>query len=129
MADFTARENVELILRAGGRSGADAAALAAAALDRVGLEGLHARFPRELSGGQAQRVGIARAVAGDRPLILADEPTGSIDQRTSLGIFELLRSLADEGRSIVLSSHDPRAGEFAHRALHLADGVLEPAAA
>lgn len=127
--DLTAHENVQLILRAAGRAGDESRMLAGEALDRVGLAGLHDRYPRELSGGQAQRVGIARAVAGDRPVILADEPTGSVDHRNSIEIFELFRSLADDGRSIVLSSHDPQVRDIAHRAFDLTDGVLEPVTA
>lgn len=123
--DFTARENVELVLRAAQLGGANPAQCARDALNQVGLDGLEDRYPRELSGGQAQRVGIARAIAGDKPVILADEPTGSVDRRTSDEIFSTLRKIVDDGRAVLLSSHDPRAHEFASRSYHLVDGHLE----
>lgn len=122
--DFTARENVELVLRASGLGGGDPKSVALDALRQVGLEGLGDRFPRELSGGQAQRVGIARALAGGKPFILADEPTGAVDRRTSDEIFSLLREIAAAGRAVLVSSHDPLARQYATRAYRLEDGRL-----
>ena len=126
IADFTARENVELILRVRG-FGSRSRTMATEALERVGIAHLQGRYPRQLSGGEAQRVGIARAIAGDRALLLADEPTGQLDRRNSQLVFELLRELAEdgEGRTVVLSSHDPTAKEYAHRSCELVDGHLE----
>ena len=79
-----------------------------------------------MSGGQAQRVGIARAMAGGKPIILADEPTGAVDRRTSTEIFSLLKGIAGSGRAVLVSSHDPLARQFATRAYRLEDGRLEP---
>ena len=128
IADFTARENVELILRVRG-FGSRSRTMATEALERVGIAHLQGRYPRQLSGGEAQRVGIARAIAGDRAILLADEPTGQLDRRNSQLVFELLRELAEdgEGRTVVLSSHDPTAKEYAHRSCELVDGHLEGA--
>lgn len=93
IVDFTVRENVELILRVRG-FGSRSRVMAIEALERVGIAHLQDRYPRQLSGGEAQRVGIARAIAGDRPILLADEPTGQLDRRNSQMVFELLRALA-----------------------------------
>ncbi len=123
--DFTSRENVELVLRAAGLGALDPAREARAALAQVGLEGLEDRHPRELSGGQAQRVGIARAIAGGKPLLLADEPTGAVDRQKSTEIFHLLKEIADSGRAVLLSSHDPAARDQASRSYTLVDGRLE----
>ena len=126
IVDFTVRENVELILRVRG-FGSRSRVMAIEALERVGIAHLQDRYPRQLSGGEAQRVGIARAIAGDRPILLADEPTGQLDRRNSQMVFELLRALAEDekGRTVVLSSHDPTAKEYAHRSCELVDGHLE----
>lgn len=124
--DFTARENVELVLRASGLRDKDPRETSIDALRQVGLEELSDRFPREMSGGQAQRVGIARAMAGGKPIILADEPTGAVDRRTSTEIFSLLKGIAGSGRAVLVSSHDPLARQFATRAYRLEDGRLEP---
>lgn len=126
IADFTARENVELILRVRG-FGSRSHAMAVEALEKVAIGHLQGRYPRQLSGSEAQRVGIARAIAGDRPILLADEPTGQLDRRNSQMVFELLRNLAEDGggRTVVLSSHDPTAKDYAHRSCELVDGHLE----
>jgi ABC-type lipoprotein export system ATPase subunit len=120
--EFTALENVALPLEAQGASSEDAFTQAAGELARVGLAGLGKRLPGELSGGQRQRVGIARALTGERRILLADEPTGSLDSQATLDLFKLVRALCDGGTLAVVCSHDPRCQEFADVVYEMADG-------
>jgi putative ABC transport system ATP-binding protein len=91
----------------------------------VGLADRASHYPRQLSGGQEQRVGIARAIVTDPTLLLCDEPTGDLDRRSGDEILELLQVLNREyGKTIVMVTHDPRAAERAARTLHLEKGVL-----
>lgn len=122
--EFTALENVALPLEALGASFKDASSQAATQLARVGLAGLGDRLPRQLSGGQRQRVGIARALVGDRRILLADEPTGSLDSKASLELFALIRALCDGGTVALVSSHDPRCQEYADVVYEMVDGRL-----
>jgi putative ABC transport system ATP-binding protein len=118
----TAIENVELPMiyadREIGRS------RAAAMLARVGLAHRERHFARELSGGEQQRVAIARALINDPALILADEPTGNLDESAGAGVMGLLHDLNDEGRTIVLVTHDDAVASHARRVLMIRDGVL-----
>src|SRR5690606_39286842 len=99
------------------------------ALRSVGLEERMHHFPRQLSGGQEQRVGIARAIATDPTLILADEPTGDLDARAATEILDLLQRLNEEFRkTIVMVTHDPQAARRAGRTVHLEKGALLEAA-
>jgi putative ABC transport system ATP-binding protein len=92
------------------------------------LTGLEGRYPSEISGGQKQRVAFARALAGDPPVILADEPTANLDSKTGKEVLGLLKRLAVEtGKAVVIISHDPKAEELAHRVVFLEDGRLKPA--
>lgn len=120
--EFTAIENVTLPLEALGVGPTDAAGQAAIQMARVGLEGLEDRLPSQLSGGQRQRVGIARALVGDRRILLADEPTGSLDSAASVELFALLRELCDGGALAVVCSHDARCPEFADTVYEMVDG-------
>lgn len=123
VAQFTARENVEIILRCQGDSSPRESALEL--LDAVGVADLADRLPGAMSGGQRQRVGVARALAGDRPFLLCDEPTGSLDSANSAALFERLAHLADEKKvGCLIASHDPLAEKFAHRVLRMRDGVI-----
>jgi putative ABC transport system ATP-binding protein len=101
-----------------------AQAQAAHWLERVGLEGRLQALPSQLSGGELQRVGIARALTGDPKLILADEPTGNLDSARSSEIVELLHSIAHEGKAVLLVTHDVEAAQVADRRLTLRDGKL-----
>lgn len=93
----------------------------------LGLEGRLSSLPHELSGGQMQRVSIARAVAGGQPLLLCDEPTGNLSQKAGREVIEILRRLRDEdGRSVLLVTHNPRDAAYADRVLFLVDGELAP---
>ena len=122
--EFTALENTMLPLQAQGMPMQQAREEAFQLLTAVGLTGKEHRRPHELSGGQAQRVGIARALTGKKRLIIADEPTGSLDEQTSLEIFELLGGLAREGVAIIIATHDPAIAEFATSSAVMSDGKL-----
>jgi putative ABC transport system ATP-binding protein len=95
-----------------------------ALLERVGIVEQADKLPATLSGGQQQRAAIARALANDPPVLLADEPTGNLDTATAASVLELFRSLAESGKAIVMVTHDPEASGFAGRTVTLADGVV-----
>ncbi len=98
------------------------------ALARVGLEGKERRLPAQLSGGERQRVALARALFRKPRIVLADEPTGSLDAATASGVIDLLLELnAKEGITLILVTHDERVAAKARRTLHLRDGLLQPA--
>lgn len=121
----SALENVELPMLYKNVSPAQRRNRARAALQLLGLEGREHHHPNQLSGGQQQRVAIARALVNDAPLILADEPTGNLDTRTSIEIMELLVKLnRDSGISIVLVTHEPDIAEFGKRIIRFKDGKV-----
>lgn len=122
--EFNVLENVSLPLRARGISREEAEAEATGLLERVGLAGSGSRYPRQLSGGEQQRVGIARALTGGKRILLTDEPTGSLDSSNSAAIFELLRVLADSGVCVLAASHDPQVLAVTTRRAVMADGKL-----
>ena len=122
--EFSVIENVMLPLELAGAKGDVARAEATSALNRVGLGSFLDRFPDEISGGQAQRVGIARAIVGGRKVLLADEPTGNLDKENSLIVFETLGELAKSGLAVLVSTHDPLAAEFVSRTLPMSDGKI-----
>jgi putative ABC transport system ATP-binding protein len=93
-------------------------------LDVVGLRHRAEHFPFQLSGGEQQRVAFARALANDPPLLLVDEPTGNLDTKTSLKIIDILRKLKDDGKTLIVATHDDRIFELADQKLHLEDGKL-----
>jgi len=128
VTEFSAVENVELPLVLSGMSRAAARAEAEQALERVGLSGEVRARPQQMSGGQRQRVGLARALAGERKIVLADEPTGSVDAATANDIFQRLRDLAEGGLTVVLVTHDQRAVPFGHSVLVMVDGEFGEAA-
>jgi len=122
---LTAFENVELPLLLTDLSRADRRRQVERALELVGLPDRMKHYPRQLSGGQEQRVGIARAIATDPTLILADEPTGDLDAKSAEEILGLLAALNGQlGKTIIMVTHDPRAAARAHRQLHLDKGLL-----
>ena len=93
-------------------------------LDRVGLSDRMYHYPNQLSGGQQQRVAIARALVGNPNILLADEPTGALDQKTGKQVMELFQELSDEGRTIVMITHDMNIASYARRVVHIIDGEL-----
>lgn len=122
---LTAEGNVALPLSMRGHSAADARAEARRLLERVGLQDKLNRKPMELSGGQRQRVAIARAVAGNPPVILADEPTASLDAETGLSVTELLKEMARErNHTVVVVTHDNRIFHLADRIVNIEDGRI-----
>jgi putative ABC transport system ATP-binding protein len=108
----------------GGIPGAERHSRAAAALSRVGLSDRLDHRPNQLSGGQQQRVAIARALAMNPQLILADEPTGNLDSKTSTEVMTLFQQLGREGITIVLVTHEPDIAEYAARSIVLSDGGI-----
>lgn len=125
VAELTAGDNVALPLLLGGAHRHRAAEQARAMLGEVGLSKMTSRYPHQLSGGQRQRVAVARALVTDPLLVLADEPTGSLDSRTSQDVLDLLcRSTQQAGASLVLVTHDEGVARRADRQLHLHDGAL-----
>jgi putative ABC transport system ATP-binding protein len=122
---LTAEKNVELPLLLTKLSRTERRARATLALKVVGLADRARHYPRQLSGGQEQRVGIARAIVTDPTLLLCDEPTGDLDRKSGDEILELLQTLNREyGKTIVMVTHDPHAADRARRTLQLEKGVL-----
>jgi putative ABC transport system ATP-binding protein len=126
---LTAARNVELPLLLTGLSRAERKKRVGTALSVVGLVDRARHYPRQLSGGQEQRVGIARAIVTDPTLLLCDEPTGDLDRKSGDEILDLLEALnRDHGKTIVMVTHDPHAAERARRVIHLDKGTLREAA-
>jgi putative ABC transport system ATP-binding protein len=126
LARTSAAENVALPLLYAGVAAPERRARALEMLDKVGLADRAQHQPPQLSGGQQQRVAIARALVTRPRLILADEPTGALDSRTSLEILELLQALNGQGMTVVLVTHEADVARHAHRALHFLDGRICP---
>lgn len=125
---LTAVENVELPLVFIGTAPRRRRARAVELLERLGLAKRLRHQPRQLSGGEQQRVSIARALAPDPELILADEPTGNLDSTTGREILEILGELRDQGKTVILVTHDPEAAATAKRTLRLRDGLIQEGA-
>jgi putative ABC transport system ATP-binding protein len=122
---LTVAENVGIALDIRGERGPGVTTRVAAALEAVGLAEKAAALPRDLSGGQKQRVAIARALVGQPSIVLADEPTASLDATSGRRVLELLRLLATrDGRAVVIVTHDSRTFEYADRAVRIEDGVV-----
>ncbi|CAD5964879.1 ABC transporter ATP-binding protein [Streptomyces cyaneofuscatus] len=122
LPSLTAAQNVALPLRLAGRRPDRAQVLEA--LEQVGLRERARHRPGELSGGQQQRVALARALVTRPEVLFGDEPTGALDSTTGRGVLGLLRSMVDDGRTVIMVTHDPVAASFADRVLVLADGRI-----
>ena len=127
LARTSAVENVELPMLYGelGWSREQRRAAALAALHRVGLAGRENNQPSQLSGGQQQRVAIARALVTNPAMLLADEPTGNLDSRTSEEIMGIFQQLNDDGKTVVLITHEPDIAQYAKRIVHVRDGRIQ----
>ena len=123
---MTAAENVALAMIFAGVPRPEREARASALLESVGLKGRQHHRPKELSGGEQQRVAIARALSNNPQILLADEPTGNLDSRTSAEIMRLLQDLnVRDGRTVIMVTHDPAlAASYAHRTITLLDGAI-----
>ncbi|MGM0771452.1 MAG: ABC transporter ATP-binding protein [Halobacteriota archaeon] len=122
---LSALQNVLLPTYANRRPNMDVKERARQLLDIVGLSDRVDHKPTELSGGQSQRVAIARALINDPAIILADEPTGNLDSKTSVEIMELFSDLHRKGSTIIMITHDPETSEYADRTIHVKDGYIE----
>lgn len=122
---LTAWENVELPLLLTNDNAATRSQKVTVALEAVGLADRAGHLPRQLSGGQQQRVAIARAIVGAPPLLIADEPTGSLDEHAADGVLDLLRALHERfGQTVIIVTHDPRAAQAASRVIRLDKGRI-----
>lgn len=121
---INALQNVELPLIYAGANASERKERALNALDRVGLTNRINHKPTELSGGQKQRVAIARALVTNPGILLADEPTGALDSKTGVDIMRLFDALHKEGNTIILITHEQEIANYAHRIIHILDGVI-----
>ena len=121
---LTALKNVELPLIYAGVGPKERRRRATQMLERVGLSDRMGHYPNQLSGGQAQRVAIARAMVSNPSILLADEPTGALDQKTGRQVMALFRELNEEGRTIIMITHDTKIAKNARRVVHIIDGIL-----
>ena len=121
---LTAQENVLLSLALARLPKAEKLGRAREVLARVGLQGKEDRLPYQLSGGEQGRVAVARAIANQPPLLLADEPTGNLDRTTGEQVLALLRELNAEGQTVIMVTHDPQAASIACRTIQILDGQI-----
>lgn len=126
---LTALKNVELPLIYAGVPPRERRSRAQAMLERVGLSDRMAHYPNQLSGGQQQRVAIARALVTNPSILLADEPTGALDQNNGRQVMELFGALNAEGRTVIVITHDLNIARYARRTVHIIDGELTEGAA
>lgn len=124
LAKLTALGNVELPLVYRGASVKERREVSNACLDMVGLSDRKNHLPDQLSGGQQQRVAIARALTGNPPVLLADEPTGALDSKTSKEVLQILKDLNEKGQTIILITHDLEVAKEATRVVRIQDGQL-----
>ncbi len=126
IGDLSVFENVELPLTYRGMRDSDRRQRVNEALEKVGMAHRSRHFPSQLSGGEQQRVAVARAIAGRPLVLLADEPTGNLDSRSGEAVMDLIGELHKEGATICMVTHDPRYARHANRTVHLFDGRIVP---
>ncbi len=124
IGDLTVYENVELPLTYRGMPSAERKKRVNDALERVGMAHRTKHFPSQLSGGEQQRVAVARAVVGEPSILLAEEPTGNLDSTNGEAVMDLLRELHRGGATICMVTHDPRYAQYAERTISLFDGRI-----
>ena len=124
ISSLTALENVELPLVYRGMPKQERREISQEALERVGLGERMNHLPAEMSGGQQQRVAVARAIAAKPPVILADEPTGNLDTKSTKEVMAILHELKDEGRTVIVITHDNEIAEEAERVIRIRDGKV-----
>lgn len=124
ITSLTAIENVELPLLYRGMKKEERRAISERALEQVGLKDRMNHLPSEMSGGQQQRVAVARAIAAQPPVILADEPTGNLDTRSTKDVMKILHNLKDDGRTVIVITHDNEIAEEAERVVRIRDGKI-----
>jgi len=122
---MTALDNVELPMLYSGVSGDERKSRARLALEAVGLKARTYHYPNELSGGEQQRVAIARALVNDPEILLADEPTGNLDSQSGREVMSTFKSLHEQGKTVIVVTHDPEVASYADRVLHIRDGKIE----
>ncbi|WP_407312719.1 ABC transporter ATP-binding protein [Desulfosporosinus sp. SB140] len=121
---LTALENVMLPLAISSRSGREQRAMAQSVLEKVGLGSKSSRLPNQLSGGEQNRVAIARAIVNQPTIVFADEPTGSLDSKTAIELLELFQALNQDGLTIIMVTHNKENLEWVSRAVYIRDGIL-----
>lgn len=124
MPDYTVYENVEIPLLAKNIKRKERKKVVVEKLKMMGVGDLVNKLPSQISGGQQQRVAIARALVADNSVILADEPTGALDQKNSMELMDILEKINQSGKTIILITHDQKVADRAHRVIHIVDGCL-----
>lgn len=124
MPDYTIYENIEVPLLAKNSKRRKRRAIIEEQMELLGIRGLGSKLPSQISGGQQQRAAIARALAAGNPVILADEPTGALDQHNSRELMEIFCKLNADGKTIILITHDRAVAAYANRVIHIVDGRI-----
>jgi len=124
ISTLTAKENIEFAMELAGFYGKKNNQRTLELLKLVRLEDRGTHLPSQLSGGEQQRVAFARALANDPPIILADEPTGNLDEKTTLEIVDILKTLKENGKTIIVVTHDPRISELASTRIRMVNGEI-----
>lgn len=125
MSDYTIYENIEVPLLAKNIKRAKRKVIIEEQMELLGISSLGNKLPSQVSGGQQQRVAIARALVAGNPVILADEPTGALDQQTSKDLMGVFSKLNADGKTIILITHDVKVAEYANRVIHIVDGQIQ----